>query len=82
MDEEKKRIKEAGKENKRIYSKINEKIVKVKKDNDIKTVRFKELTKAPAFIPEMPTLPVVKIKGKNLSKELMNDLIAKKEVKM
>jgi hypothetical protein len=59
MDEEKKRIKEAAKENKKIYSKIQDKIVKVKKDNEIKTIRFKELTKEPAFIPDMPTLPVV-----------------------
>ena len=43
-------------------------------------MRYREITKEGVFIPKIPEMPVVQIKGKNLSQELLNDIRATKKV--
>lgn len=45
--------------NKREYSKIKQKIIKLKKENDIPTFRFKKMLKPPTFKPQIPDIATI-----------------------
>eukprot|EP00347_Sterkiella_histriomuscorum_P023735 403333566 len=78
---EKKRLKEERILNKKEYQRIKTKIVTMKKDNSIPFFRYKEINKAGVYSPDMPNIPTLSIKAKNIQNALLEDLFKKKEVK-
>jgi len=81
QEAEKKRIKEEQRENKNQYEALRQKIVRAKHDNAIPFFRYKALKTCPTFHPEVPPMPVIQVKAKNVAQELMDDLVKEAEVK-